>query len=144
MSIISFGFDPEVNFNRLFFDDLNDSRVSKRGRGRRRDCDWTPLIDVREGEKEFTITTELPGLTKEQIDIGINDDVLTIKGETKQSQEHKEGTTHIQERRWGKFERSLSLPNNVKTEDIDAKFEDGVLELKLPKIEPIGKKISIQ
>ncbi len=83
-------------------------------------------------------------MTKDQINVDVHDNALTISGETKQDEKRTEGNVHIQERRYGSFTRSISLPPNVKPDDIVAKFENGLLELKLPKSAPTGKKITIQ
>ena len=74
----------------------------------------------------------------------VRENTLVISGETKKDQQYNEGNTHIRERRWGSFSRSISLPNNVKSAEISAKFNDGVLEVTLPKIEAVQpKKITI-
>ncbi|CAI2179425.1 3474_t:CDS:2 [Funneliformis geosporum] len=98
---------------------------------------WAPAMDVHENDKEFL------GIKKEEIHVDIRDNALVISGETKQEQKFKEGNTHVQERRYGSFSRSISLPPNVKHDDISAKFENGLLELTLPKAAPTGKKITI-
>ena len=76
--------------------------------------------------------------------LNVHDNRLVISGETKKDEKYEEGNTHIQERRYGSFTRSISLPPNVKADDITAKFENGLLELKLPKSAHSGKKITIQ
>ncbi|PKC59850.1 HSP20-like chaperone [Rhizophagus irregularis] len=101
-------------------------------------------IDVHENDNEFLVNAELPGLNKDQINIDVRDNALIISGETKKDQKYEKGKTLIQERSYGSFTRSISLPPNVKAEDITAKFEDGLLELKLPKSAPTGKKITIE
>jgi HSP20 family protein len=83
-------------------------------------------------------------LNKDQINVDVRDNALIISGETKKDQNYEKGNTHIQERSYGSFTRSISLPPNVKADDITAKFENGLLELKLPKTAPSGKKITIQ
>ena len=83
-------------------------------------------------------------MTKDQINIDVHDNSLVISGETKQESEADRGTAHIQERRFGSFSRNILLPPNVKADDITAKFENGLLELKLPKTAQTGKKITIQ
>ncbi|CAG8746342.1 17111_t:CDS:2 [Funneliformis caledonium] len=98
---------------------------------------WAPPMDVHENDKEFT------GMKKEEINVDVRDNALVISGEIKQDQKFKEGNTHVQERRYGSFSRSIALPSNVKPEDISAKFENGLLELVLPKTAPTGKKITI-
>nr|CAG8597725.1 350_t:CDS:2 [Entrophospora candida] len=80
----------------------------------------------------------------QDINIDIRDNTLYISGETKEEKKSEEGgTTHIQERRWGSFSRTLALPRNVKADEIVAKYENGVLEVKIPKAEHTGKKITI-
>ncbi|RIA82026.1 heat shock protein, Hsp20 family [Glomus cerebriforme] len=139
----------ERSVNRLFDDFMKDLNVARRSgvssRGQSEDVRrfWSPLIDVHETDKEFTVNAELPGITKEQINVDVHDNSLVISGENKQEQKYKEGNTHIQERRFGSFTRSIPLPRNVKVEDISAKFNQGVLEVTLPKSEQIGKKITI-
>jgi HSP20 family protein len=83
-------------------------------------------------------------LNKDKINVDIRDNDLIISGETKKSEDHQQGNTHIQERRYGSFTRSISLPPNVKAEDITAKCENGLLELKLPKSPSSSKKIEIK
>ena len=84
------------------------------------------------------------GLTKDQVNVDVRDNNLIISGATNKDERYQEGNTHIQERRYGSFSRSISLPPNVKPDDITAKFENGLLELKLPKTVQTGKKITIQ
>ncbi|RIA80517.1 HSP20-like chaperone [Glomus cerebriforme] len=132
-------FDTTVNslFDN-FIKDLNVARGSNVRRGR------VPALDVHETEKEFIVNAELPGLNKDEINVDIRDNTLIISGETKKDEKFKEGNTLVQERRYGSFTRGISLPPNVKGDDVIAKFENGVLEMKLPKSEPSGKKIKIQ
>jgi HSP20 family protein len=110
------------------------------GRERRRmdleNFDWTPRVNVEEMEEEFEITAELPGMKKEEINIEVHDNVLTIKGERKYEKENKDGNYHICERSYGTFQRAFTLPENVQTEGIDAEYVDGVLRLTVPKVEP--------
>jgi HSP20 family protein len=83
-------------------------------------------------------------LSKDQINADVRDNVLVISGEVKKDEKCQEGKTLIQERCYGSFSRSISLPPNIKTEEVTAKFENGVLEMKLPKSSPSGKKIDIK
>ncbi|CAH1767238.1 11_t:CDS:2 [Entrophospora sp. SA101] len=135
----------ENPFNRIFENfvkDLND--VSQRNIANRGVRPWAPLLDLHENDNEYIMSTELPGIKKEDINIDIRDNILYISGETKEEKKSEEGTTHIQERRWGSFSRALSLPRNVKADDVVAKYENGVLEVKIPKAEQSGKKITIK
>ncbi|CAG8730359.1 11979_t:CDS:2, partial [Gigaspora margarita] len=128
------------DFFRDFTDVKRSGNVQRNNRGLR-----IPPLDVHEGDKEFVVNAELPGVTKEQINLDVRDGALYISGETKQDEKYKEGNTHIQERRYGAFSRTISLPRNVKTEGICAKFENGILEVKIPKDDkPSGMKIDIK
>ncbi|MDH5650114.1 MAG: Hsp20/alpha crystallin family protein [Gammaproteobacteria bacterium] len=104
-----------------------------------------PAIDVAEREHEFLVHAELPGVKKDDIDINLENGVLTITAETKSKNEQKEGDRVIrQERRYGKFVRSLRLGEQVDEAKVKASYKDGVLELVLPKAEAVKtKKISV-
>ena len=106
---------------------------------------WDLALDVAEDKDEFVVKASLPGMTPDDIEITFTDNVLTIKGEVKQDKDVKEEQYHLRERRYGSFTRSISLPNKVKSEAIQASYEAGVLTLKLPKTEEVKpKKITIQ
>ncbi|KAI0086207.1 small heat shock protein [Irpex rosettiformis] len=106
-----------------------------------------PKIDVHEDTKTNLVTTtfELPGLAKEDVNIDVQNNVLTVSGESKASSEHDENGYAIRERRYGKFSRSVSVPQGIKTEDIKASLENGVLTVTFPKTTPeqTPKKITI-
>lgn len=102
---------------------------------------FAPRVDIAEDEKNLYIHAELPGLKKEDVKVSINEDrVLTIKGEKKRDEKFEdksEDKCFIRvERSFGSFVRSFMLPDNIKTENVNAKFENGVLELTLEKVEP--------
>jgi HSP20 family protein len=98
--------------------------------------DWTPRVNVEELEDRFEITAELPGMKKDDINIEVQDDVLTLRGERKYEKEEKEANYHICERSYGTFQRAFTLPENVRADDIEAEYRDGILRLGLPKMEP--------
>jgi len=98
-------------------------------------CDWMPALDVHENEDQYTVRMDLPGLSREQVELSFEGDVLTISGERKEEQEKTTGHLHRSERFTGKFTRSLRFPGDVKTDGIQAIFKDGVLEIALPKAE---------
>ncbi|CAG8614293.1 13996_t:CDS:2 [Ambispora leptoticha] len=132
-----------------FFTDLDTAKrggsVRAGARGANSGSSWIPPLDVYETDKEFVVNAELAGVPKENVNVDVHNNVLHISGETKQDQKHKEGNVHIQERRFGKYSRSITLPSNVKSDEIAAKFDQGVLEVKIPKAEnAIPKKITIQ
>ena len=100
-------------------------------------------LDVFESDDDVTVKASIPGLKPEDIDISITGDVLTIKGETTEEKEEKQGNYHLRERRYGAFQRSTSLPTLVNADKAAAEFENGVLTLTLPKVEEVKPK-SIQ
>ena len=104
-----------------------------------------PAIDVTETASEYRVNAELPGVKKDDLDISIQDGVLTINAETKYEHEEKEkGRIIRQERRYGKVVRSLRLGDDVNAENIKADYKDGVLSLVLPKVESVRpKKIAV-
>ncbi|CAG8795640.1 12116_t:CDS:2 [Dentiscutata erythropus] len=137
----------ENSVSRLFDDFFKDFDNAKNpGSVRKNNRGYKVLpLDVHESEKEFVINAELPGVTKEQINLDVREGALYISGETKQDEKYNEGNAHIQERRYGAFSRTISLPRNVKTENITARFENGILEVKIPKDEEMQpKKIDIR
>jgi len=96
---------------------------------------WSPRADVVENNDSYVIKAELPGVSKNDVKITLRENVLTIKGEKKAEKEEKDHNYHRIERSYGSFERSFSLPSNVKSDKIDAAYKDGVLTLTLPKSE---------
>lgn len=105
---------------------------------------WTPAIEVFEKEDKFLVKAELPGVKEEDIDISAVGDTLTIRGERKAESEVKEEDYYCCERSYGSFFRSIALPSHVDAEKIEASYEDGILEVSLPKIPEVKpKKISV-
>ena len=96
---------------------------------------WDLALDVVENKDDFLVKASLPGINPDDLEITYTDNVLTIKGETKDDQEVKEDQYHLRERRYGVFSRSISLPDRVKADAIQASYDAGVLTLKLPKVE---------
>lgn len=95
----------------------------------------SPRIDISETDSDYHIDTDLPGIDQKDIDIKLDNNILTIKGKSEDQSETKERNYYIKERYYGSFQRSISLPNNMNADDIDAKFENGVLHIKIPKKE---------
>ena len=105
---------------------------------------WAPPIEVFEKEDKFVVKAELPGMKEEDIDVSVVGDTLTIKGERKAETEVKEEDYYCCERSYGSFLRSIALPSNVDAKKIEASFEDGVLEVSLPKAAEVKpKKITV-
>ena len=96
---------------------------------------WTPLCDIYETDKNIVIKMELPEVTKENVSVTFDNTVLTIKGERKAEEETKGQNYHRQERSYGLFLRSFTLPPFVETKNISAEFKDGMLFVTLPKVE---------
>ncbi|HEX8393435.1 MAG TPA: Hsp20/alpha crystallin family protein [Longimicrobium sp.] len=95
-----------------------------------------PETDVVETEREIRVVTEMPGLKRENIEIDVENNVLTIRGEKREERtEGEQGKWHLAERRYGTFARSFVLPRDVDAEAIQAQFEDGVLTVSVPKSE---------
>ncbi len=103
----------------------------------------TLALDVYETADDVTVQASIPGVKPEDIDISITGDMLTIKGEVSEEREEKEGTYYIRERRYGAFERSITLPTQINADKAQADFANGVLTLTLPKVEEVKPK-SIQ
>ena len=96
---------------------------------------WTPAVDVFENGDSFHIHADIPGLKKDDIDVTVDGNTLTISGEKKKANETKEDGSYRAERYYGKFSRSIELLSTVDTTKIEAKYKDGVLEVALPKSE---------
>lgn len=96
-------------------------------------------VDISEDEEAFHIEAEMPGLTKEDITLGVEEDVLTIKGERKKETEEKKKNYHRVERTYGSFSRSFNLGELIDQEKIEASFENGILHVNLPKAQEVRK-----
>ncbi|NWF52299.1 MAG: Hsp20/alpha crystallin family protein [Nitrospirae bacterium] len=100
----------------------------------------TPTVDVFEEGDDVVIKAELPGMGKDDIDVKVTDDLITISGEKKKEEKVEKKNYYRMERSYGSFTRSLRLPTEVHTEKATAKFKDGVLEVRIPKTEEAKKK----
>ena len=113
---------------------------------------WIPAMDIVESEKEFTLTAELPGVDEKNVDVSVEDGLLTIKGEKMEEKEEKregaeEKKFYLYERNYGSFSRSFALPPNVDATKIDAEFKKGLLKVHLPKsaeTKSNGRKVEIK
>jgi HSP20 family protein len=104
-----------------------------------------PAVDLREGKDAYTLQADLPGLAKEDIELTIKDDVVTLKGQRKAENKEEGQGYRIYERGHGSFQRSFRIPDGVDTAKVTAKFEHGVLEARLPKPESAQpKRIDVQ
>jgi HSP20 family protein len=131
-------FDEVTNRLARLFDDVN----VRRGNG----GIWAPPVSVAETADELIFTAELPGLSEDDVSIEIENDVLTISGEKteERTEGEEERSYHLWERSYGSFRRSFTLPRAVNPGDATAEFENGVLEVRLPKAaEAKGRRIEI-
>lgn len=105
---------------------------------------WTPPVDVEETPDHLILTAELPGMSHEDIDVELEDGVLTIQGEKKDEQKSEGTQGLLYERRWGSFTRRFTLPRAVDANGITATFENGILTVRVPKAEEAkGRKIEV-
>lgn len=121
--------DIQEEVNRLF-----DTSLQRRGRADHLGM-FLPPVDVVEEKDAFLVNAELPGLTKDDVNVTLQDNCLTIKGEKKYEAEKKEADYYRRERAYGAFSRTIELPTSVDAKKIDAQFKDGVLSVRLPKSE---------
>jgi HSP20 family protein len=106
---------------------------------------WAPALDISERKDAYLVTVELPGVEAEDLDITMEDGLLSIQGERQFTQESSEQQFHRVERRYGAFRRSITLPAHVMAEGIQASFEDGVLQILVPKAEEAkAKRIQVR
>ena len=96
-------------------------------------------VDISEDETAFHIEAEMPGLNKEDISLGVEEDVLTIKGERKKETDEKGKNYHRVERTYGSYSRSFNLGELIDQENIEASFDNGILHVKLPKAQEVRK-----
>ncbi len=106
----------------------------------------TPAVDVYETDDEVVVRAELPGVNKEDIEVNVTDDQIIVSGESKAAEEIEEEGYHRRELSYGSFRRSVALPHAISQEEVTAKFGDGVLEVRAPKVTEAGagKKIEIE
>jgi HSP20 family protein len=134
---------PELDMDRMFEDFL----------GRRLRPFWperwwpaagmeitTPVVDLYEEKDDIVVKAELPGMEKDNIEVNLSGDRLTIKGEKKQEEEVKKEGYYRSERSYGSFVRTLELPREVQTDKVKAAFKKGILEIRLPNTEEEKKK----
>ncbi|MCK4257197.1 Hsp20/alpha crystallin family protein [candidate division WOR-3 bacterium] len=97
--------------------------------------EWAPAVDLIEKEDHFLLRLEIPGIKKDDIDISVTDDTVTIKGDVKKEKREKDETYYLAETCCGSFGRSIKFPHEIDPSKVEATLKDGVLELKLPKKE---------
>ncbi|HEX2643562.1 MAG TPA: Hsp20/alpha crystallin family protein [Thermoanaerobaculia bacterium] len=128
--------NPALTFNREPFFRLFDTFFNEAGHGEEVTTrTWMPPVDIQETEEGFRLMAELPGLTREDITITLENNVLRLTGERKFEKDVKKESYHRVERSYGTFARSFVLPQQVSSEKVQAAFENGVLTITVPKAE---------
>jgi HSP20 family protein len=130
-------YDPLSEMNRLFAQvfgltrnqGASDQRADQGSRSTQEITAWAPAIDVIQRDDDLVVRAELPGVTPDEVDIIIQNNVLTISGRISEEREEEREGYLVRERRTGMFRRSLQLPQEVDEDDVSARFEDGVLEV---------------
>ena len=118
--------------NRLFNTFLDTPTPGDRSSGLRR---WVPAMDLVETDDHFVLRADLPGLTEDDVSIELEDNVLTISGERKSEHEDRKEGYYRVERAYGAFHRQLTLPEGIDPDAVQASFDKGVLEVRIPKPE---------
>lgn len=137
----------QSDMNRVFDRFFDAKSTGANGAARR----WIPSMDLVESEEELILRADLPGMTRDDVDIEIKDGVLTISGERRAEHQDRAEGFHRVERAFGSFSRSLSLPDGIDAGKVEADFKDGVLEVRVPKPEQsqptrvqIGSRASVE
>lgn len=102
--------------------------------------EWTLYVDVSETDEDVVVRAELPGLDAKEIDVHVSDDTLTIRGEKRTEKEAKEERPYTSERYFGPFERVVRLPARIQEDKVDAQFKNGVLRIRMAKVEKAKRK----
>jgi HSP20 family protein len=121
------GRDPFAQFMDNFINGEASQEVSNRS--------WAPAVDIRETEEAFLVHAELPGLSKDDVEITLENNILKLTGERRFEKDVEEKEYHRIERAYGAFTRAFSLPSRVDSSGVSASFTDGVLTITVPKVE---------
>ena len=124
--------DPLSEVNRMFddvFGGLTRRPGSRQPGGEV--TEWAPAVDVLQRDGDLVVRAELPGVRPEDVDITLQNRVLTISGQRREEQEEQRGGYHVRERRHGSFSRSMTVPEGVNEDSIRARYENGVLEVSI-------------
>lgn len=106
---------------------------------------FLPKLNISETDNKYFIEAELPGVKQDEVELKLDNNILTMKGKTEENNEKKERNYFMRERYYGSFQRSLTLPNNINEDDINATFKDGILNIEITKKqENSTKKIEVK
>ena len=122
-------YDPLSEMNRLFEQMFGGSVQQQAGTTQAAPAEWAPTIDVLQRDEDIVVRAELPGVRPEDVDITVQNGLLTISGRREEVRQEERGGYLVRERRSGSFRRSLQLPQDVDESKINARFENGVLEV---------------
>jgi HSP20 family protein len=122
-------YDAQSEMDRLFNEMLGGLGRRRGRQGGQQLAQWAPAVDVLTKDGDLVVRAELPGVKQEDVDITLQNGVLTISGEHKVDEEEDRGGYHVRERRYGSFRRSMTLPESTDESKVHARFEDGVLEV---------------
>ncbi len=139
-------YDAHSEVDRLFDEMFGGLSRGQGRRGGQHLAQWAPAVDVLTRDGDLVVRAELPGVKQEDVDITLQNGVLTISGEHKVDEEEERGGYHVRERRYGSFRRSMTLPEGTDESKVHARFEDGVLELTVEgaAVERAPKRIEIE
>lgn len=129
-------FGVHNDMSRLFDQWYRPARYRAEGEA----LDWMPAVDILEADEHIEIRAEIPGLSDQDVQVSVTDDVLTLRGEKTQENEAEHKKYHRVERSYGRFQRSFTLPANLNSGAIEAKFTNGVLTVSIPKVEAVKPK----
>ena len=139
-------YDVQGEVDRLFNEMMGGTSRRRGPQEGQQLAQWAPAMDVLTKDGNLVIRAELPGIKLEDVDITLQNGILTISSEHKADQEEERGGYHVRERRYGSFRRSMTLPEGTDESKVSARFEDGVLEVTVEgaAIEQAPKRIEIE
>jgi HSP20 family protein len=133
-----------VNLFNQFNDEMNRYFSLTRTGAANQEHDWMPAVDIREEDKQYLLTADIPGVNRKDIEITLEEGVLTVKGERNTETDVSEAGYRRRERTHGTFMRQFTLPDTVNATSISATAKDGVLEITIPKQDkPEARKITV-
>lgn len=119
---------------KLFDDFWSDFEMSPYANGASSEMNFEPKIDLQDKDNDVVLRAELPGMTQDDIEVKLHDGYISIKGEKKNESSKNENGIQYTERSYGSFYRSIPLPYEVKEDEVNAEFKNGVLEVNMPKV----------
>lgn len=148
--------EPELSFDSIhqelnnFLRDTFMENVFSHPLNLKKAATWRPALELKQNDKEYNVKVQLPGVNKEDIHVDLNNDYLTLTAEIKEEKESKDKEnekTHTSEFRYGKYCRTVSFDNPIKTDESNASYQNGVLTITLPKQmvdKPKSKRLAIE